>query len=184
MSQLTKQSEQGNIWEVHRIMKSKTSIYKRSWRKLTPRQKSIRTKSLSALSILRKSKSGSARTVANQHDLELSTVIRHTNGFKKINGRLVVKQWDVVPRVMLINENGQEKSIEIKNSKTAGVIGRYHNVVKHFLNTGDKSKLNKFRNKKVKDYSGKIHRLETNPDEIIKINQRIEEPEFFEVYAR
>jgi len=27
-----------------------------------------------------------------------------------------------------------------------------------------------------------LHRLETNPDEIIKINQRIEEPEFYEVY--
>ncbi|MDH5659121.1 MAG: hypothetical protein OEY17_07250, partial [Nitrosopumilus sp.] len=111
-------------------------------------------------------------------------VIHHTNGFKKVHGLLVVKQWDVVPRLMLINEDGKEKSIEVKNSRTAGVIGKYHNAVKHFLNTGDKSKINKFRNRKVKDSSGKIHRLEINPDEIIKINQRIEEPEFFEVYAR
>ena len=165
-------------------MKSKIPLYKRPWRKLTPRQKSIRTKSLSVLSALRKPKSDSARTVARQNDIALSTVIRHTNGFKKVNGRLTVKRWDIVPRVMLINEDSKEKSIEVKNSRTAGVIGRYHNAVRHFLNTGDKSKINKFRNRKVKDSSGKMHSLETNPDEIIRINQRIEEPEFFEVYAR
>jgi len=111
-------------------------------------------------------------------------VVNHTNGFKKVNGKLIVKRWDIVPRVMLINENGIEKSIEVKNSRTAGVIGRYHNAVKHFLNTGDKTKLNKFKNRKIKDSSGKLHRLETNPLKIISINQRIEENEFFEVYAR
>ena len=128
-------------------MKTKTPLHKRPWKKLTPRQKSFRTKSLSVLSTLRKSKLDSARTVANQNDIALSTVIRHTNGFKKVDNRLIVKQWDIVPRVMLINEDSKEKSVEVKNSKTAGVIGRYHNAVKHFLNTGDKSKLNKFRNK-------------------------------------
>jgi len=165
-------------------MKSKTPLYKRAWRRLTPRQKHLRTKSLEVLSTLRKSKSDSIRTVSSRNNIAPSTVIHNTNGFKKVDNRLVVKQWDIVPRVMLINENGKEKSIEIKNSRTAGVIGRYFNSIKHFLNTGDKSKLNKFKNKKIKDSSGKIHRLETNPDEIIRINQRIEEPEFYEVYAQ
>ena len=165
-------------------MKSKIPLHKRPWKKLTPRQKSFRTKSLSVLNALRKSKLDSAHTVANQNDIALSTVIRHTNGFKKVDGVLAVKQWDIVPRVMLINEDSKEKSIEVKNSKTAGVIGRYHNAVRNFLNTGDKSNLNKFKNRKIKDSSGKLHRLETNPDEIIRINQKIEEPEFFSVYAR
>lgn len=165
-------------------MKTKIPLHKRPWKNLTPRQKSLRAKSLSVLNTLRKSKSGSVRTVANQNGIALSTVIHHTNGLKKVNGQLIVKRWDVVPRVMLINEDGKEKSIEIKNSRTAGVVGMYHNSIKIFLNTGDKSKLNKFRSKKIKDSSGKFHRLETNPENIIKINQRIEEPEFFEVYAR
>ncbi|MDH5463190.1 MAG: hypothetical protein OEY17_04995 [Nitrosopumilus sp.] len=60
--------------------------------KLTSRQKHLRTRSLEVLSALRKSKSGSVRIVANQHDMELSTVMNHTNGFKKVNGRLVAKQ--------------------------------------------------------------------------------------------
>lgn len=164
-------------------MKPKIPLYKRPWKKLTPKQKVLRTKSLEVLSTLRNSKSSSVNAVSSQHDISPSAVMNHTNGFKKVNGRLVAKRWDVVPRVMLINENGKERSIEVKNSRTAGVIGRYHNAVKHFLNTGDKTKLNRFRNRRVKDSSGKLHRLETNPLEIIKINQRIEEPEFFEVYA-
>ena len=165
-------------------MKSKLPLYKRPWKRLTPRQRVLRTKSLEVLSTLRNSKSSSINAASNQNDIAPSTVMNHTNGFKKVNGRLVVKKWDVVPRVMLINENRKEKSIEVKNSRTAGVIGKYHNAVKHFLNTGDKTKLNRFKNRRVKDLSGRFHRLETNPSEIIKINQRIEEPEFFEVYAQ
>ena len=165
-------------------MKPRISLYKRPWRKLSSRQKSVRTRSLSVLSELRKSKSKSVQDVARNNGIRVSTVMNNTNGFKKVNGRLIVKKWDVVPRVMLINENGKEKSVEVKNSRTAGVIGRYHNAVKHFLNTGDRTKLKQFRNKKIKDSSGKIHRLETDTERIIKINQRIEEPEFYEVYVQ
>ena len=161
-----------------------TPLYKRPWRKLTPRQKSLRTKSFSVLNTLRNSKSSSVNAISNQHDIAVSTVMKHKNGNKKADSRLVVKQWDVVPRVMLINEDGTEKSIEVKNSRTAGVIGRYHNAVKHFLNTGDKSRLKKFKHRKIKNSSGKIHRFETDSQKIIEINQRIEEPEFYEVYAR
>ena len=140
-------------------MKPKTPLYKRPWRKLTPNQKVLRIKSLQVLSGLRNSKSSSVSIVSNQNDVASSTIMNHTNGFKRVNGRLVVKRWDIVPRVMLINENRAEKSIEVKNSRTAGVIGRYHNAVKHFLNTGDKTKLNKFKNKKIKDSSGKLSQI-------------------------
>ena len=165
-------------------MTPKIPLYKRPWTKLSHRQKSVRTRSLSVLSELRKSKSKSVQDVARSNGIRVSTVMNNTNGFKKVNGRLVVKQWDVVPRVMLINENGREKSIEVKNSRTAGVIGRYHNAVKHFLNTGDRTKLKQFRSKKIKDSEGKIYRFETDTERIIKINQRIEEPEFYEVYTQ
>ena len=83
---------------------------------------------------------------------------------------------------MRINSKGQEKSVTIIDSRTASVVGRYHNAVKQFLNTGDKTKLKQFRNKKVKDSKGKLHKLDVDPQRIIQINQRIEEPEFYEVY--
>ena len=84
---------------------------------------------------------------------------------------------------MKINENGKETSIQINDSRTAALIGRYHNSVKQFLNTGGKKTLRKFRRKKIKDIDGNLHSLETNPDFLIDINERIEEPEFYELYA-
>ena len=157
-------------------------LHKRPWRKLTPRQKLLREKSLAVVSELRNSKNKTLPQAANNNDITVKNVIKHTNGFKNVNGKPVVKRWDRIKRVMRINTAGKEKSVEIGDSRTASVVGRYHNAVKQFLNTGDKTKLSKFRNKRVKDSKGKLHRFETNPDEIIKINQRIEEPEFYEVY--
>jgi len=157
-------------------------LHKRPWRKLSPRQKMLREKSLVVISELRNSKTKTLPQAANDNGITVKNVIKHTNGFKKLNGKLVVKRWDRIHRVMRINTNGKEKSAEIRDSRTASVVGRYHNAVKQFLNTGDKSKLSKFRNKKIKDSKGKLYKLETNPEEITKINQRIEEPEFYEVY--
>lgn len=157
-------------------------LYKRPWNKLTPRQKMLREKSLSVVNELRNSKTKTIQQAARENSVSVNTVLKHTNGFKKINNKLIVKKWDRIPRVMRINTDGKEKSIEIKDSRTASVVGRYHNAVKQFLNTGDKTKLQKFRSKKVKDSKGKLHKLETNPEEIIRINQRIEEPEFYEIY--
>ena len=157
-------------------------LHKRPWKKLSPRQKLLREKSLAVLSEMRNSKTKTLPQAANDNDITVKNVIKHTNGFKKVNGKLVVKRWDGIKRVMRINTEGKEKSIEIKDSRTASVVGRYHNAVKQFLNTGDKTKLQKFRNKKVKDSKGKLHKLETDPQKIIQINERIEEPEFYEVY--
>ena len=157
-------------------------LHKRPWRRLSPRQKLLREKSLAVLTELRNSKTKTLPQAANNHNITVKNVIKHTNGFKKTNGKLVVKRWDRIKRVIRVNTSGKEKSIEIGDSRTASVVGRYHNAVKQFLNTGNKSKLSKFRNKRVKDSKEKLHKLETNPEEIIKINQRIEEPEFYEVY--
>lgn len=65
-------------------MKPNIPLYKKSWKRLTPRQKLLRTKSLSVLNVLRKSKSESLRNTANQNGIAPSTVIHHTNGFKKV----------------------------------------------------------------------------------------------------
>ena len=114
----------------------------------------LREKSLAVISELRNTKSKTLPQAANDNNITIKNVIRHTNGFKKVNGKPVVKRWDRIKRVMRVNTDGKEKSVEIRDSRTASVVGRYHNAVKQFLNTGDKSKLSKFRNKKVKDSKG------------------------------
>jgi len=162
--------------------KRKFLLYKRRWEKLSPKQKLLREKSLSVLSEARKSKQSLSK-LAERHDISLKTVLNNTNSFRKRQRRWNAKRFDKVPRVMKINENGKEVSIQINDSRTAALIGRYHNAVKKFLNTGDKKSLKKFKNKKIKDIDGNFHSFETNPNSLIEINERIEEPEFYELYA-
>ena len=106
-------------------------MHKRPWRKLSPRQKLLREKSLAVLTELRNSKTKIISQAANDNGITVKNVIKHTNGFKKVNGKPVVKRWD---RITKSHENqhksGKEKSVEIRDSRTASVVGRYHNAVK------------------------------------------------------
>lgn len=162
--------------------KKKIPVYKKSWIDLTPRQKSVREKSLEILSIAKNSKQ-SLSEIAKKNHVSVRTVINNTNAFKKINNRLTPKRFDRISRIIKINENGKEKSIEIKDSRIASLVGRYHNAVKQLLNTGDFKHLKKFAKIKIKDSNGKTHKLETNFKKIINISERIEEPEFYEIYG-
>ena len=162
--------------------RAKRPLYRRRWSNLSPQQKLLRERSLSVLSEARKSRK-SLTKLATQHFISPKTVLNHTNAFRKKGRRWTAKRLDRIPRVMKINEKGREVSIEINDSRTASLIGRYHNAVKQFLNTGNRKKLRKFKNKKVKDVQGKLHLLETNPKSLIQINERIEEPEFYQVYS-
>ena len=162
--------------------RAKRPLYRRGWSNLSPQQKLLRERSLSVLSEARKSRK-SLTKLATQHTISPKTVLNHTNAFRKKGRRWTAKKFDRIPRVMKINEKRREVSIEVNDSRTASVIGRYHNAVKQFLNTGKKEQLRKFKNKKIKDAEGKHHLLETNPDSLIQINEAIEEPEFYQVYA-
>jgi hypothetical protein len=155
--------------------------FKKSWDELTPKQKSLRVKSLSVLTQARRTKK-LPRIIAREHHISLNTVIHHTNGFKKVNNRLVVKKYDHTSRSMIISENGKMQSITISDSRHAKTIGRYHNAVKFYLDTGDKSKLKKFSKRKIKDSDGNLHSFETDPKIVQEINEKIEEIEFFPVY--
>ena len=163
--------------------RAKRPLYRKRWSNLSPRQKLLREKSLSVLSEARRSKQSLSK-LAKKHGITRKTVLNNTNAFRKSRRRWNAKRFDKIPRVMKINENGKEISIQINDSRTAALIGQYHNAVKKFLNTGDKKTLRKFRKKKIKDIDGNLHSLETNPNSLIEINERIEEPEFYQVYAQ
>ena len=83
---------------------------------------------------------------------------------------------------MLIAENGKLRSVEVSGSRHARTIGRYHNAVKFYLDSGDSSKLKKFSKKKIRDSDSNVHSFETRLKTVEEINERIEEIEFFEVY--
>lgn len=156
-------------------------ISKRLWNALNPRQKSLRARSLEVLTESRATKKSLSK-IARQKRISLKTVLYNTNAFKKINRKWVAKRFDKISRSMIINENGKKISIEINDSRHASTIGKYHNTVKEFLSTGNKKKLSEFSKKKIKDSNKNVHSFETEPDAIIKIEERVEEPEFVDVY--
>jgi len=159
----------------------KVELYKKSWEKLTPKQKALREKSLEVLRQSRKT-GKSPTKLTKDIGISFSIVQTHTNAFKKVNGKIVPKKFDKIPRSMVINENGKLRSIEISDSRHATTNGRYFNAVKQYLNTGDIAKLEKFSKKKIRDSSGKLHSFETDPKLVQEINEKIEEIEIFQVY--
>ena len=159
----------------------KPKLHKKSWNKLTPRQKNTRIKSLAVITQSKKTRK-SLSVIAKEHSISFRTVQNHTNAFKKVNGKWVPKRFDIVSRSMLISEKGKMQSVEITDSRHAKTIGRYHNAVKFYLDTGDSSKLKKFSKRKIRDSNGKLHSFETRLKTVEEINESIEEIEFFEVY--
>ena len=164
------------------MTKKKIPVFKKPWDKLTPRQKQLRERSLDVLNKSRKSSQSLSR-IAKDFGMSIKTVLNNTNGFNKKNKKWIPKKRDKINRIMLIHEKGQESSIEINDSRTASIIGRYHNAVKSFLVNGNLEPLQKFSKKKIKDIHKNQHSLETSPELIIEIKQRIEnEPDRPEVY--
>jgi hypothetical protein len=155
--------------------------HRKLWGELEPEEKEIREKSLEVLSEARRTRK-SLTKISKQKGISPKTVLHHTNAFKKINRRWVAKKFDKISRSMKINENGKKISVEINDSRHASTVGKYHNAVKDFLNTGNKKKLSEFSKKKIRDINKNAHFFETEPDTIIKIEERVPEPEFVDVY--
>jgi hypothetical protein len=85
---------------------------------------------------------------------------------------------------MIIYERGRKIIVEIASSKTASLIGEYHNRVKQFLGTGRSSFLREIPKKRFKDMKRRTHTLETRPKVIIEIKAREPTPEFRDIYRR
>lgn len=159
----------------------KIPIYKISWKYLNPEQKQFRERSLEVLAESRTTNK-SLTKIARQKNISPRTVLHHTNAFKKENKKWMPKRFDKISRSMLINEKSKKISVEINDSRYASIIGRYHNAVKEFLNAGNKKKLLEFSKIKIRDSNKNFHSFETRPKKIIKIEERVPEPEFVDVY--
>jgi len=111
------------------------------------------------------------------------TVKRHVGTALVKKGRRLILGRDRVSRVMTIYERGQEKVVEVPDFQTASNIGKYHSIVKTFLETGDESILHKARGiRYIRDTRRKTHELELRPHVLYQIAQRRAEPEFFQIY--
>lgn len=160
---------------------TKRATYKRPLSALSQVEKFKREKSLKVLSAMRKEKLSLSKA-SKISGISPKTVIRSTNALKSVNGKWRVKAFDRIPRVMAINEDGRETWIAISDSRTASIIGKYHNAVKKFYETGDTTFLKPFEGKAIKDADGNTHILETDPDRLYAIAEGREDEEFYSIY--
>jgi hypothetical protein len=160
--------------------KRKIPIYKKSWNQLIPEEMELRVRSLEVLTKARTTNK-SLTKIAKQNGISLKTVLHNTNAFKKVNRRWVAKRFDKIPRSMKINEKGKKISVEINDSRHASTIGKYHNAVKELKN-GNKKKIKEFSKIKIRDSNNKLHSFEVRPKKLLEIEERVEEPEFVDVY--
>ncbi len=151
------------------------------WTKLRPAQKHNRVLSLKVLDMMRDNKS--LTKSSKEVDLDIKTVKSHIwSGIRKYRRRWRPKKTDSIQREMIIYEKGIIKSIIVRNSKDASLIGKYHNAVKQFLVTGDIKLLKPFKRKVIIDANGKKHKLETDPDTLFEVAEMWEDEEFYEIY--
>ncbi len=158
-------------------------LWKRTNQQRTPQQRHEREKSLEALSLVRREKL-SLREASKRVGLGPQTVKDNTGAFRRVRGRWKAKSFDRIPRAMITYERGRKIIVQVGDSRTASLIGEYHNRVKQFLETGRSSILTEFPRKRLKDTRGRVHVLETNPKNVLKIKAREAKPEFFEIYRR
>ena len=147
---------------------------------LTPKQLAKYDDSLEALYHIRhgysmKKASQATRTSAR-------TIKKYVGSALRIkNHKTIARKSDSLLRKMSIYENGKEYFIQIRGTKKASLIGRYQSAIGR-LKENDTSLLLSFREIKIRDINGKIHRFDSDPDKILEILERIEEPEFFNIY--
>lgn len=153
-----------------------------SWSSLSSSQKAGRKLSLEVLRSMRK---GNSLNLAS-HNVGLS--IKHIKQYLgktiyKSKGRWIARKFDIIERSMRIYSQGRIKTVLVRNSSDAKLIGQYYSAVRKYLQTGDQTILHKYKDVQIEDANGISHSLETNPEKIKGIEDGKEDPEFFEVYS-
>jgi len=165
-----------------RLPNTKLPIHLVDPRGLRSSEAVIRRTSLSILNRIRRGEN--PKNVINDLQMSKKNLLKYLgNNIKIKNNTIKVTKSDRIPREMIISENGKEISIIVKNSKDASKIGQYHNAKRQFLESGNSSSLKKFKKIRIKDTDSVLHQFETSPKKIIEIEDRKEEPEFFDIYT-
>jgi len=73
---------------------------------------------------------------------------------KAANGKIVINKRAKVLRVVTMPSSSGLRQVAVRGFKTASEIAKYDNAVHLYVNTGDGSKLKRFRRLKLKDASG------------------------------
>ncbi len=102
-----------------------------------------------------------------------------------MGGRWKPTRLDSLVRRMSFYEDGRRRTVTVRGSKTASLLGKYNRDVRTFLEdpARDPSVLQKWEGRTLVDAYGKVHTYETDPDEILSAVERAEsETGAFDIY--
>jgi len=154
---------------------------KTKWKRLSSELKDERKRALQVLGGMRKS--GFLTVLAKEVGITAYKVKKHLGrSIRKKKGKWLASKTDRIERSMLIYARGKQKTIILSSSQDASLIGSYFNAVGQYLETGDESVLKLFKKVRIKDASGKFHKLETRPEKLHEIDDKKENSELFEIY--
>lgn len=149
-------------------------------RQETPSDAKARKKLESAIGQLRAGQSLTASARAAGVSTERLRRFVTLNELAKRQGRVWVaepkRQWR-----MPIIVQADVRAIIVPYKTDASEIGRYHNAVKRFIDTGDPEHLDEFSGKRIRDVSGRSYAFETDLNELFRYAAKDEQP-FHEIY--
>lgn len=90
---------------------------------------------------------------------------------KQKSGRYVAKKTDQLLRVVNVLTTQGRIEIATRDSHQASVVGGHWAALQRFLQTGDDSPLQTFKNKKVVDAKGRRHLLLTDLNELDRLGR-------------
>jgi hypothetical protein len=88
---------------------------------------------------------------------------------KRSNGSYAVRKTDSLLRVMQIPTIFGLEDMALRSSRDASRLAKYWDAVQKFLRTGDKSGIEKFRGKRIKDSRGLEAMFITDPAELRRL---------------
>jgi hypothetical protein len=88
---------------------------------------------------------------------------------KRSNGKWVAKKRDTLLRLLKVPASDGTREIAVRGSGQATTLAEYWNAVHRYLQTGNESRLKKFRGKKIKDANGVEIELPTNRRVLLRL---------------
>lgn len=110
----------------------------------------------------------SLQKASREFGVDSRTVVRQGGSAlrKSANGRFEAKSSDRFLRFMVFPTHDGTREIAVRGSRPASQLGQYWAAVQRLLQTGDASKLQKFRGKKIRDANGNQISLVTDVQQL------------------
>jgi hypothetical protein len=140
------------------------------YRALPEKSKDVLDRSLNVISRMRAEKL-SLKKAALEAGIKPETVKRWAGSAltKRANGRYAPKKSDHLLRVLKIPSADGTRDVPVRGSRRATLLAEYWNAAHHYLESGDASRLEKFKGKRIKTADGAEIPLPTDRTELNRL---------------